>query len=124
MKFNEYKSNSILNNDFYQGISIHERIASGCGPRLGQILIAKNSCNYALAEHPTLYVELYFECLANSVQEDVVRNPNDANVAKGIAKEVAKECGGIPLALVSVGKALKIRHPHKWRDVLQKLPTS
>ncbi|CAI9764622.1 unnamed protein product [Fraxinus pennsylvanica] len=42
-----------------------------------------------------------------------------------IAKEVAYECGRLPLALVVVGKALKNnKAAHKWRDALRHLQRS
>ncbi|CAI9779678.1 unnamed protein product [Fraxinus pennsylvanica] len=46
------------------------------------------------------------------------------NVVNSTAHEVANECGGLPLALVTVGKALKNKMPHKWRDALQQLQRS
>ncbi|KAL2534949.1 NB-ARC domain-containing protein [Abeliophyllum distichum] len=42
----------------------------------------------------------------------------------GIAKEVADECGGLPLALVIVAKALKDRNVYVWRDALKQLQNS
>ncbi|KAM7481065.1 hypothetical protein LguiB_005648 [Lonicera macranthoides] len=41
-----------------------------------------------------------------------------------IAGEIAKECGGLPLALVTVAKALKNRNRHVWIDALQQLRRS
>ncbi|CAI9780875.1 unnamed protein product [Fraxinus pennsylvanica] len=41
-----------------------------------------------------------------------------------VAREVADECGCLPLALVVVGKALKNKDIHKLRDVLQQLQKS
>ncbi|KAM7480855.1 hypothetical protein LguiB_005438 [Lonicera macranthoides] len=38
-----------------------------------------------------------------------------------IAGEVAKACGGLPLAIVTVAKALKNKKKHAWDDALQQL---
>ncbi|KAA8516929.1 hypothetical protein F0562_017253 [Nyssa sinensis] len=41
-----------------------------------------------------------------------------------IAKEVAQECGGLPIALVTLGRALKNKEKHAWNDALQQLRRS
>ncbi|KAM7480866.1 hypothetical protein LguiB_005449 [Lonicera macranthoides] len=41
-----------------------------------------------------------------------------------IAGEIAKECGGLPLALITIAKALKNRKKHVWIDALQQLRKS
>ncbi|KAA8516933.1 hypothetical protein F0562_017249 [Nyssa sinensis] len=41
-----------------------------------------------------------------------------------IAKEVARECGGLPIALVTLGRALKNKGRHAWNDALQQLRRS
>ncbi|KAF3453093.1 hypothetical protein FNV43_RR03527 [Rhamnella rubrinervis] len=38
-----------------------------------------------------------------------------------IAKQVAKECGGLPVALVTVGRALENRSKEEWKDALRQL---
>ncbi|KAK0595920.1 hypothetical protein LWI29_011077 [Acer saccharum] len=38
-----------------------------------------------------------------------------------IASEVAKRCGGLPVAIVTIAKALKDKQVHAWRNVLREL---
>ncbi|KAG2702062.1 hypothetical protein I3760_06G073500 [Carya illinoinensis] len=46
-----------------------------------------------------------------------VKDPN----VRGIASEVAKECAGLPIALVTVSKALKNKSLGEWKDALRQL---
>ena len=48
---------------------------------------------------------------------DCVKNPN----LRCVATEVAKECAGLPIAIVTVSKALKNKNLHEWKDALQLL---
>ncbi|XP_041020983.1 uncharacterized protein LOC121262542 [Juglans microcarpa x Juglans regia] len=48
---------------------------------------------------------------------DSVKDPN----LRFIATEVAKECGGLPIALVTVSKALRNKSLYEWKDALQQL---
>ncbi|KAK6933590.1 NB-ARC [Dillenia turbinata] len=41
-----------------------------------------------------------------------------------VAIEVAKECGGLPLAIVVVARALKDKNPTRWKDALRQLQVS
>ncbi|KAK6933611.1 NB-ARC [Dillenia turbinata] len=43
---------------------------------------------------------------------------------KPVAIEVAKECGGLPLAIVVVARALKDKSPTRWKDALRQLRAS
>ncbi|KAE8125072.1 hypothetical protein FH972_019909 [Carpinus fangiana] len=44
----------------------------------------------------------------------------DSNL-RCVATEVAKECAGLPIAIVTVSKALKNKNLHEWKDALQLL---
>ncbi|KAG6625218.1 hypothetical protein CIPAW_16G081300 [Carya illinoinensis] len=48
---------------------------------------------------------------------DSIKDPN----LRFIATEVAKECGGLPIALVTISKALRNKSLHEWKDALQQL---
>ncbi|XP_022866693.1 disease resistance protein RFL1-like, partial [Olea europaea var. sylvestris] len=50
---------------------------------------------------------------------------NETGELVNIAKKIARECRGLPIALVVVGKALKSnKSTHKWRDALRHLQRS
>ncbi|CAI9765705.1 unnamed protein product [Fraxinus pennsylvanica] len=56
--------------------------------------------------------------------QDVAEIFNDATGLKDIAEQVAEECKGLPLAIEIVGKTLRNRERHEWRDVLNRLQHS
>uniref|UniRef100_A0A5B6Z6W5 Uncharacterized protein n=1 Tax=Davidia involucrata TaxID=16924 RepID=A0A5B6Z6W5_DAVIN len=60
--------------------------------------------------------DLFKEIAGNSVDSSTDIHP--------IAKEVVKECGGLPIAVITVAKALKNRRKHAWNDALQQLRRS
>ncbi|CAA2969733.1 disease resistance At4g27190-like [Olea europaea subsp. europaea] len=43
------------------------------------------------------------------------------HIIKGTSQKVARECRGLPLALVIVGKALRKRGEHAWKNALEEL---
>ncbi|KAL7214490.1 hypothetical protein ACSBR1_026826 [Camellia fascicularis] len=52
-------------------------------------------------------------------------NVVDSNVVNAIANEVCKECGGLPIALVTVGIAMKNKDdPNSWNQAAQELRKS
>ncbi|KAM7519547.1 hypothetical protein LguiB_018509 [Lonicera macranthoides] len=56
--------------------------------------------------------------------KEMAGNCVDAAEVSHIAKEVAKECGGLPLALVTVARALRNKKKHAWEDALEQLRKS
>ncbi|CAA2987039.1 disease resistance At4g27190-like [Olea europaea subsp. europaea] len=52
------------------------------------------------------------------ISDDVTNN------IKGTAEEVTKECGGLPLTLVTVGRALNKKSEHVWKNALEELRNS
>ncbi|CAN6556593.1 unnamed protein product [Malus baccata var. baccata] len=59
--------------------------------------------------------ELFREMVGESFDEPDVRS---------IAKEVVHECGGLPIAIVTVGKALEKKNKREWDDALNQLRNS
>ncbi|XP_050110252.1 probable disease resistance protein At4g27220 isoform X1 [Malus sylvestris] len=43
---------------------------------------------------------------------------------RSIAQDVLEECGGLPIAIVTVGKALEKKNKHEWDDALNQLRNS
>lgn len=48
----------------------------------------------------------------------------DSSTLNGVAMEVSRECGGLPLALVTVGRALRDKGLEEWKTALQQLKKS
>ncbi|KAL5853788.1 hypothetical protein ACOSQ3_008906 [Xanthoceras sorbifolium] len=61
-------------------------------------------------------------CLFKSLTETRVEHPD----LKSIAHEIAKECGGMPVAIVTVARALKKKGENEWKNALRelKIPSS
>jgi Leucine-rich repeat (LRR) protein len=55
--------------------------------------------------------------LFENMAGDCVKDPN----VRCVATEVAKECAGLPIAIVTVSKALKNKTLSEWKDALQLL---
>ncbi|KAJ0980211.1 hypothetical protein J5N97_008466 [Dioscorea zingiberensis] len=68
-----------------------------------------------------LYKEEAWSLFKDKVGGEDVISPE----IESIAKEVAEECGGLPLALITVGRALRKTHQLEvWRSALQELRSS
>ncbi|PSS09621.1 Disease resistance protein [Actinidia chinensis var. chinensis] len=52
---------------------------------------------------------------------EMVGEDADSSDLNIIAKKVARRCGGLPIAIVTVGRALKKRNKYVWMDVAQQL---
>ncbi|KAG7011006.1 putative disease resistance protein, partial [Cucurbita argyrosperma subsp. argyrosperma] len=70
------------------------------------------------------------ECFqVNSLSEEeswkffttIIGDEFDTPDMENLAKMVARECGGLPLALDTIAKALKGKHMNHWKDALSKL---
>ncbi|KAB2607019.1 disease resistance protein [Pyrus ussuriensis x Pyrus communis] len=59
--------------------------------------------------------ELFREMVGESFHDPDLRS---------IAKDVVKECGGLPIAIVTVGKALEKKNKREWDDALNQLRNS
>ncbi|KAK4284302.1 hypothetical protein QN277_001156 [Acacia crassicarpa] len=73
--------------------------------------------NFAI---PVLSKEEAWDLFRDTVGGHVV----DKAEIHNIAKEVANECGGLPIAIVTIGKALGNREKHAWEDALDQLRKS
>ncbi|XP_050111656.1 disease resistance protein At4g27190-like [Malus sylvestris] len=68
---------------------------------------------------PTLTTEESQELFREMVGESF----NDPDL-RSTAEDVVKECGGLPIAIVTVGKALEKKNKHEWDDALNQLRNS
>ncbi|KAL2464578.1 putative disease resistance protein [Forsythia ovata] len=80
----------------------------------------ENVCSYMGAQRK-FKVEVLPKEEAWQLFKDTAGISDHATNVVGIAKEVADECGGLPLALVIVAKALKDSNVYAWRDALKQL---
>ncbi|XP_054792834.1 probable disease resistance protein At4g27220 [Prosopis cineraria] len=72
-------------------------------------------------EVEVLSEEEAWDLFKDKVGEQVLSNAN----IQSIAREVAKECGGLPLAIVAVGRALRnTTNIREWENALAELRTS
>ncbi|XP_042983818.1 disease resistance protein At4g27190-like [Carya illinoinensis] len=67
-------------------------------------------------EIQTLLIEEAWDLFEKMAGESV-KDPN----VRGIATEIAKECAGLPIALVTVSNALKNKILGEWKDALRQL---
>ncbi|GLT52132.1 hypothetical protein SLA2020_254870 [Shorea laevis] len=51
----------------------------------------------------------------------IVGDRAESEELHGTAIEIVRECGGLPLAITTIAKALKNKKPFEWRDALRKL---
>ncbi|KAL2464575.1 Disease resistance protein [Forsythia ovata] len=101
-------------------------IPSPVGQKILKIMFTtriEDVCSYMGAQRK-FKVEVLPKEEAWQLFKDTAGISDHATNVVGIAKEVADECGGLPLALVIVAKALKDRNVYAWRDALKQLQNS
>ncbi|XP_062208126.1 probable disease resistance protein At1g61300 isoform X2 [Phragmites australis] len=80
-----------------------------------------------MGAHKTIFVECWdqeksWQLFKEKVTEEVINS--DARIEK-LAKEVAEECGGLPLALATIGRAMSTKKTcHEWALALSYLKKS
>ncbi|KAE8076543.1 hypothetical protein FH972_015186 [Carpinus fangiana] len=118
---NEKKKIHVILDDIWQNLDL-EAIGIPCEEC--KVLLTSRNRDVLVCEMGTqkdFGLEVLLEEEAWSLFEkmagDCVREPN----LRSIATEVAKECAGLPLALVTVSKALKNKELYEWKNALQQL---
>ena len=69
-------------------------------------------------------IEVLFEEEAWNLFREMASNCVDTIGLRQIAEEVAKECGGLPVAIVTIGRALENKGDDEWIAALQQLKNS
>ncbi|XP_039135521.1 disease resistance protein At4g27190-like [Dioscorea cayenensis subsp. rotundata] len=120
----------IFLDDVWESVSLQDvgiPEADGCnGSKIAWTTRFVNVCHSMESQR-----EIKVECLAGEESwalfkekvggEDVIMSPE----IEPIARKVACECGGLPLALITVGRALRKEYQLEvWRNALQELKTS
>ncbi|KAL4607482.1 hypothetical protein ACB092_09G177600 [Castanea dentata] len=91
-----------------------------------KILLTSRSeevCNQ-MKSHKIVRIEALTEEEAWSFFKEMAGNCIDTPTLHPIAKKVAKECKGIPIAIVTVGRALENKRENEWVAALQQLRKS
>ncbi|KAF3951171.1 hypothetical protein CMV_023150 [Castanea mollissima] len=91
-----------------------------------KILLTSRSeevCNQ-MKSHKIVRIEALTEEEAWSFFKEMAGNCIDTPTLHPIAKKVAKECKGIPIAIVTVGRALENKRKNEWVAALQQLRKS
>ncbi|XP_072983986.1 disease resistance protein RPS2-like [Typha latifolia] len=99
------------------------------GQRKHKLVLAtrfENVCGYMEAHKrikvDTLGPEEAWQLFVEKVSEDIISSDS---VIEELAKEVAKECGGLPLALITVGRAMSTKRTYQeWQHALASLKKS
>ncbi|KAM3703298.1 hypothetical protein ACJW31_04G085600 [Castanea mollissima] len=84
---------------------------------------SEGACNQMKSQE-IFKIEVLFGEEAWTLFREMAGDCVDAPKLCPIAKEVAKECGGLPVALVTVGRALEKKSEFEWSDALQQLKKS
>ena len=85
-------------------------------------LVYEEECNQM--KTMTFPMELLSEEEAWNLFREMAGNFVDNPTLCSIAKEVAKECASLPIAIVTVGRALEDKSKVEWNDALQRLKMS
>ncbi|PSS09622.1 Disease resistance protein [Actinidia chinensis var. chinensis] len=69
----------------------------------------------------TFPIQVFSEFEAWVLFREMVGEAVDSSDLNSVAREVTNRCGGLPIAIVTVGRALRNRSKHVWIDVLRQL---
>ena len=86
-------------------------------------LRSEDACNQ-MRSQKNFKIEVLSGEEAWNLFREMAGNCVDTPNLRPISKEVAKECGGLPVALVTVGRALENKSEVEWRAALQQLKNS
>ncbi|KAJ9562208.1 hypothetical protein OSB04_007368 [Centaurea solstitialis] len=80
-------------------------------------------CN-AMNTQRNFYMDILSQVESWNLFRKMVGDTVDSTDLNPIATKVAKRCSGLPLAIVTVARALRHRSKHAWRDALRQLRSS
>ncbi|KVI07453.1 AAA+ ATPase domain-containing protein [Cynara cardunculus var. scolymus] len=80
-------------------------------------------CN-AMNTQRNFYMDILSQVESWNLFRNMVGDTVDSMDLNPIATKVAKRCSGLPLAIVTVARALRHRSKHAWRDALRQLRSS
>ncbi|KAK2991447.1 hypothetical protein RJ640_012055 [Escallonia rubra] len=113
----------IILDDVWEGLDLNEVGIPVGGLNKGKVILTSRDENVCLdmGSQINFTVQVLIAQEAWNLFKEMAGDCVDTNDLHSTAKEVVRECGGLPIAIVTLGKALKYRKKHAWDDVLQQL---
>ncbi|GFZ02012.1 hypothetical protein Acr_15g0006210 [Actinidia rufa] len=114
----------VILNDVWNTLELEEvGIPFGEDHKGCKILLTSRSQDVCseMGAQKTFPIQLFSELEAWVLFREMVGAAADSSDLNSMATEVAKRCGGLPIAIVTVGRALRNRSKHVWIDVLRQL---
>ncbi|GKV40986.1 hypothetical protein SLEP1_g48570 [Rubroshorea leprosula] len=71
--------------------------------------------------HRNIKVDQLKEEEAQALFEKIAGKQAESHILRPLAKEIAKKCGGLPIAIATLANTLKSKIPQKWRITLLRL---
>ncbi|XP_062173512.1 probable disease resistance protein At4g27220 [Alnus glutinosa] len=120
-RLTKHKKILVILNDLWSKLDLEEIGIPSTGCKVVLTSRDKNLLSCEMGTHKDFEVKVLTKeegwILFKKMAGDCVKHPNFESTA--IA--VAKECAGLPFALVTVSKALKGKDLHEWKDALREL---
>ncbi|XP_057513867.1 LOW QUALITY PROTEIN: disease resistance protein At4g27190-like [Actinidia eriantha] len=124
VRINMEKKILVILNDVWNTLELEEvGIPFGEDHKGCKILLTSRSQDVCseMGAQKTFPIQLFSELEAWVLFREMVGAAADSSDLNSMATEVAKRCGGLPIAIVTVGRALRNRSKHVWIDVLRQL---
>ncbi|CAL5394087.1 unnamed protein product [Camellia sinensis] len=126
-RLNNGKKNLIILDDMWQELDLKTiGIPITDGNNCCKVVITSRIRGVLEKMHVNSYVpmQVLLETEAWALFKTKVGNSVDSNELHDIADAVCKECGGLPVAILAVGAALKDKKKYVWEDVLDQFKDS
>ncbi|THG13018.1 hypothetical protein TEA_005130 [Camellia sinensis var. sinensis] len=126
-RLNNGKKNLIILDDMWQELDLKTiGIPITDGNNCCKVVITSRIRGVLEKMHVNSYVpmQVLLETEAWALFKMKVGNSVDSNELHDIADAVCKECGGLPVAILAVGAALKDKKKYVWEDVLDQFKDS
>ncbi|XP_028110613.1 disease resistance protein At4g27190-like [Camellia sinensis] len=124
LRLDNGKKNLIILDDIWHELSL-DTIGIPITGRNKVVITSRNRVVWKNMETDTkIQIKVLSDTEAWALFKKKVRNSIDSPELHDIAKEVCKECQGMPVAILVVGGALKGKEKYVWKNALEKLKKS